>query len=119
MPLNDELKRLNQLYELTGQDWTMDVHFLLTEPVGPTAIIYPEGSDLTRYHTIGDTIEEAVKRAIDLVYKEVIQRQRQLDGTGSTPDDHLYTEWLNEWIKGSNAPLPDFPDEGAGYEQQS
>lgn len=70
--ISAELKKLDDLYEKTGKDWELVVHVILTEPVGKTVIIRPEGSNVVRYRTDRSTIEEGIQAAVDLVYREVI-----------------------------------------------
>lgn len=79
MSIEDALAKLqgDDLYEKTGRDWVLEVSHCLTEPTCPTVVIRPEDHDaLCRYRVDASTIEEGIERAVDLVYREVIQGER-------------------------------------------
>lgn len=72
MSIEYELKKLSRLYELTGADWDLEINHSLTEPTCPTVVIRKEGSNSTRYRVDCDSIEEGIRTAVDLVYREVV-----------------------------------------------
>lgn len=72
MSIEEKLKKLDGLYEITKEDWYLSISHSLTEPYAPVVTIRPEGSNSTRYTVWGDSIEEGIDKAINLVYREVI-----------------------------------------------
>ena len=71
------LKKLAELYKITGEDWNLTISVSLTEPTPPMASITPESrKNSTRYTAWGDSIEDAVNQAIDAVHREVILGER-------------------------------------------
>lgn len=78
-----ELEPLADLYELTGVDWLLEVHHVLTEPTCPTVTIRAE-DDSDRFPTFqahGDTIEQGIAAVV----VEVIEWMNTLR-TGATRD---------------------------------
>lgn len=103
-----KLKALgDKLYELTGHDWTLNVHHTLTEPTCPTAIIAPEMVAMSRYRVDTSSIDEAIDGAIDKVYKEIVLRQLVGHSAPYTEgQDETYDTWITKWCNGEDAPFP-------------
>lgn len=81
--------KLAKLYDITKDDWTLSISVSLTEPTCPVASIAPDGSNMTRYTYWGDTIEDAVNKAVEAVYQEVILGNRvEPEAPFTNPDDH-------------------------------
>ena len=94
MSIRSTLKKLDKLYEITGQDWVLEIHHILTEPTCPTVCIRPEDSNMARYRIDCDSIEEGVQRAVDLVYREVILGEKiEPECPFTNPDDHKPKPW--------------------------
>lgn len=72
MSIKDTLKKLDELYTLTKEDWVLEIHQIITEPTCPIVIIRPEGSDTMRFSVHRDSIEEGIEAAVDLVYREIV-----------------------------------------------
>jgi hypothetical protein len=106
--INEALEKIRGLYEATGCDWRLDVKFILTEPVCPQAVIYPEGWMISRYRCYANSIDEAICRAANAVYREVIMRQSGLSfGHLADLNDECYAEWIEARIAGNNDKLPE------------
>jgi len=89
MAIKDDIDRLSDLYRLTGDDWVLIVHHVLTEPTCPTVIIRREDSNALRYRFDRDTIEEGIQAATEAVYREVVLGQTIEPETPITnSDDH-------------------------------
>jgi len=105
--IDEALKQLSGLYSITGEDWSLRVHVSLTEPNCPTAIISPDGWDISRYRCDGNSIEDAIVGAADMVYREVILREQAATFECYTEgDDALYARWIKTRIAGNDAKLP-------------
>lgn len=105
--LRSQTKVLSDLYSLTGEDWEIEIHHCLTEPTCPSVFIRPEGWSLCRYRFDCSTIEEGVRRAVERVKTEVIDRKVVgHEFPVSNSDDSKFERWLLERAAGSNAELP-------------
>lgn len=105
--MTDAMDRLSTLYALTGEDWELDLNHSLTEPTCPCAIIQPEGWNISRYRYDCDTIEEAITRACEAVYREVVLRERVSPACPYTEGlDGQYSKWLDARFAGSDDKLP-------------
>lgn len=101
---------LSDLFAATGRDWELNLHHTLTEPTCPTAVITPEGWDIARYRCDFDSIDESIRKAVDLVKAEVLGRR--VEGSYSPvsdPDDDAYLKWLYARAAGSDEQLPEPP----------
>ena len=72
----DELKRLPDLYSLTGWDWEINIQHSLTEPTCPTIIIREEpleDDDKSRYwkRFDSDSFHAGVKAAVDFILSDL------------------------------------------------
>lgn len=89
----------DKLYQTTGADWELNIHWTLTEPVCPAASLRPEEegmSDLMRYVAWGDTVEEAVELVVKAATAELLEG-RFKDGTNApwtNPADKQFFTWL-------------------------
>lgn len=83
-------EKLKNLYAITEEDWHVHINFSLTEPYAPACVITPDNrQNSTRYAAWGNTVEEAVNKAVDALYQEVILGKRGNHGAPWTnPDDH-------------------------------
>ena len=89
MAIRDDLARLRDLYRVTGDDWVLIVHHILTEPTCPTVIIRREDSNALRYRFDRDSIEEGIQAASEAVYREVVLGQSvEPESPITNPDDH-------------------------------
>lgn len=70
--IEDEVRSLGDLWDRTNEDWVLEVHHVLTEPVCPTVVIRPEGSNALRFAVHADTIAEGIVRSVALVRKDVL-----------------------------------------------
>lgn len=101
---------LGDLYVVTGEDWELTISQMLTEPVVPTAIIAPEGWNISRYRVDLSSIHEGIKAAVGLVQSEILDRK--IVGSlcpFTDSDDGIFAKWLSERAAGSDARLPDLP----------
>jgi|TARA_Y100000310_G_C20650690_1_gene799262 metal-sulfur cluster biosynthetic enzyme len=86
---HEKIEALGELYDKTGDDWTLTVHHTLTEPTCPTAVVCAEGSNAVRYRVDADTIEEAINRSVDLAHRELILGEEiKSECPFTNPDDH-------------------------------
>lgn len=102
-----EIEPLEALWDASGHDWELNISASLTEPTCPTAVIQPEGWNITRYRVDMDSIEESLAKAVALVRQEVIERK--VVGSYcpfSNPDDDDFAKWLHARAKGSDERLP-------------
>lgn len=89
MAIKDDIDRLGDLYRVTGDDWVLMVHHILTEPTCPTVIIRREGSNALRYRYDRDTIEDGIRAASEAVYREVVLGQTvESESPITNSDDH-------------------------------
>jgi hypothetical protein len=110
--LDEHFKKLGKLYSLTGHDWILNIHHILTEPTCPTIVVHPEGTNMARYSVYRDSIEESVEAVCDMVYREVVLRERvRSESPITNPDDDHYDKWINARLSGDDAKLPEFPGE--------
>lgn len=108
MITDDKMEALGELYDLTGANWVLSVNHILTEPVCPTVMLYPEGWEMTRYRVDNDTIEKGIQEAVDRVYQEVVLRKEMGHAAPYTsPHDKLYETWIKARIAGSEDWLPE------------
>lgn len=93
--VEEKLELLGGLYERTGKDWTLTVSNVLTEPVCPTAVIAPEGSNALRYSVHRNSFVEAIIDAADLVHRELILGEPIAPESPITnPDDRRKASYL-------------------------
>ena len=98
--IDEEINRLNDLYWITDRDWELRVYHCLTEPSCPTVIIQPEGMETTRYRVDRNSIEEGIRLAVDLVYRDIFGDENISSITPFTnPDDKEMLKLLPEWRK--------------------
>jgi len=91
--IDEAIEKLGGLYTITGEDWSLRLHISLTEPTCPTAVISPDGWDISRYRCDGNSIEDAIVGAADVVHREVILREQAVTFECYTEgDDKLYKE---------------------------
>jgi len=108
MSIKHILKDLEDLYLITGEDWVLTVHHILTEPLCPTVTIKPEGWNMVRYRIDHNTIEEGVRQAANRVRAEVINRKIVGHAAPFTnPDDKAFAEWLVLRAAGNDSKLPE------------
>lgn len=74
--IEKELKRLPNLYKITGLDWQIEISNSLTEPVCPTVRIFEEcryNKPYSRYCERFDNknIHSAVKAAVDFIIDDM------------------------------------------------
>lgn len=80
---------LADLYEKTGDDWVLQINYDLTEPTCPAVVVRRLGSNSVRYRVDRDTIEEGVRAAVDLCYREQVRGEKITPECPFTnPDDH-------------------------------
>jgi len=94
-------EKLKGLWKKTGEDWTLSISVSLTEPTAPVAGIAPDGNNMTRYTCWGDSIEDAVNKAVDLVYREVILGEKiRPHAPFTNPDDRKKYPWIPDGGEG-------------------
>lgn len=81
--IEEELKRLPDLYDITGVDWEITISHTLTEPTMPTVSLFEtydeqEGGESCRYFIRFDcpTVLEGVMAAVDHVIENVGEIKR-------------------------------------------
>lgn len=90
-------KKLSKLWDITKEDWSVTISFSLTEPYAPVCVIVPDGGNTTRYTAWGNTVEEAVNKAVESVYQEVIVGNKIApEAPFTNPDDHKPKPWQPE-----------------------
>jgi hypothetical protein len=95
--LEDKIAMLRDLWGITHKDWVLEIHHVLTEPVCPSVVIRPEGSNALRFAVHADSIVEAIVRSVDLVHRDVILGERIVSESPMTnSDDHTWPEVAHE-----------------------
>jgi len=90
-------EKLAKLYDITKADWHVTISFSLTEPYAPVCSITPDDSNMMRYTFWGNTVEEAVNKAVEAVYQEVILGNKiEPEAPWTNPDDHKPQPWQPE-----------------------
>lgn len=68
----DALKRAQSLYTLTGDDWIVETHSIVTEPVCPSIDLYPEQHETSPLAVRGylcNNIFDGITEAIEIALK--------------------------------------------------
>lgn len=108
--IDELIDSLGDLYSVTGVDWELSSHHILTEPVCPSVTINPEGWNIARYMVSADTLEGAIRQAIAHVWTEIVER-KVVGGAAPWTNSHdkLFESWLIARAAGSDEYLPDLP----------
>ena len=96
------MEKMGQLYTITGMDWCLSANTILTEPVCPSASVYPEGVEgFCAFDAFGDSIEEAIERALDKAYRcLILGTPVDNDLPFTNPTDSRDEKLIAAWLRG-------------------